>query len=74
MAYRYYSDDPVADAEAWQAELDAEEREFIEASPVCECCGRPVAEADGGTCYWLFGSWFCIDCIEKGRRDVPDGR
>ena len=69
-----YTDDPVADAEDYQYELELAEREFIEASPVCECCGRPVAEADGCDCYWLFGSWFCVDCIEKGRRDIPDMR
>lgn len=74
MAYRYYPDDPIADAEAYQEALDEETREFIEASPKCECCGRPIAEADINKAYWLFGSWFCMDCISKGLRDVPDGR
>lgn len=73
MAYRYYSDDPVADAEAWQAELDAEEREFVNASPKCECCGRPVGIADNMKAYYLFG-WFCADCVERARQDIPDGR
>lgn len=73
MAYRYYSSDPVADAEDYMAELDAEEREFIEASPTCECCGRPVGMADNMKAYYLFG-WFCVDCVERARQDIPDMR
>lgn len=74
MPYFEIWDDPVADAEVYQEALDEETRKFIEASPTCECCGRPIAEADINKAYWLFGSWFCMDCICKGLRDVPDCR
>ena len=74
MTYIPFTDDPVADAEMYQEALEEEEQEFIEASPKCACCGKPVAEADGCDCYWLFGSYFCVKCIDKARREIPDNR
>lgn len=73
MAYIYYTDDPVSDWENYQEELDEEERKFIEASPRCECCGRPVGEADNTKAYYLF-AWFCVDCVSKAYSDIPDQR
>lgn len=73
MAYPIYTNDPVADWEDYQEELDEEERRFIEASPKCECCGRPVGEADNVKAYYLFG-WFCADCVSNARTDIPDMR
>lgn len=70
MTYRYYSDDPVADAEAWQAELDAEQKWFEEHSPLCPLCGRRTGEVSNQG-YFLFGQFFCEDCVTKAHRDLP---
>lgn len=73
MAYIPYSNDPVADAEAYQAALDEEQRWFIAHSPICPICGRRTGEVSNQG-YFLFGQWFCEECVEKQYRDLPDER
>lgn len=59
-----YTDDPVADHEAYEAELARLEKEV----PVCDYCNRPVAE---DFYYEINDEVICAECMEQHfRREV----
>nr|DAV01128.1 MAG TPA: Inhibitor of sigma-G Gin [Bacteriophage sp.] len=68
-----YIPDPSDLYEAYQEELDREQEWFIEHSPICPICGRRTGEVSNQG-YYLFGQWFCEECIEREYRDLPDER
>lgn len=70
MAVIRISSDPIADAEDWQEALEEEQRWFEEHSPLCPLCGRRTGEVSNQG-YYLFGQWFCEDCVTKAHRDLP---
>ena len=59
----FYSDNPVADFEAW----DAEQNEKLAQLPVCVDCGEHIQQE---TAVFLGGEWYCDSCIDAYRRDV----
>ena len=62
----FYSDDPVADAERYQAALDKEE----EALPRCSICDEPVKD---DYFYLINDEVVCPDCLEYHyRKEVND--
>ena len=59
-----YTDDPIADHEAYEAELARLEKEV----PVCDYCNRPVAE---DFYYEINDEVICAECLEQHfRREV----
>lgn len=59
-----YTDDPIADHEAYEAELARLEKEV----PVCDYCNRPVAE---DFYYEINDEVICAECMEQHfRREV----
>ena len=66
MGFRY-TDDPIADYAAYEAELERLENEV----PVCSYCGRPVAE---DYYYEINDEVICAECMERDfRREVVVG-
>jgi len=53
-----YTDDPVADAAAYDAELVRLEQQV----PVCDYCNRPVPE---DFYYEINDEVFCAECLDK---------
>ena len=65
MRYRYYTDDPVADFERY----DAEREGAMALLPSCSCCGKQIQEEH---CYEIDGI-ICENClIEYFRKDTTD--
>lgn len=63
MVFRY-TDDPVADAEAYYNELARLEEKV----PVCDCCSQPVAE---DYYYEINDEVICAECMDNHfRKDV----
>lgn len=60
---RYYTDDPVRDAERYYRDMDAEAGGF----PVCEDCGEHIQDE---TAYYIEGHWICPRCIHIYEREV----
>lgn len=59
-----YTDDPVADAAAYDAELARLEEQV----PVCSYCGKPVAE---DYYYEINDEVICAECMDRHfRREV----
>ena len=59
-----YTDDPIADYEAYEAELARLEKEV----PVCDYCNRPVAD---DFYYEINDEVICAECMEQHfRREV----
>lgn len=59
-----YTDDPIADHEAYEAELARLEKEV----PVCDYCNRPVAD---DFYYEINDEVICAECMEQHfRREV----
>lgn len=62
----FYTNDPVADAERHQAELERERKK----RPRCSECKEHIIE---DVCFEFDGELFCINCLEnKHRRWVED--
>lgn len=67
MGFRY-TDDPVADHEAYEAELARLEEQV----PVCDHCNIPVME---DFCYEVNEDRFiCAECLDKHYRYEVEGR
>lgn len=61
----FYSDDPIADFNA----RDAEQTRQLEKRPVCADCDEPIQDDFP---YYINGVWLCEDCIESYRREIPE--
>lgn len=62
----YYSDNPVADFEAYSAEQE----EQLARLPKCVCCGEAIQQ---DTAVHLNGDWYCDDCLDAYREECcPD--
>ena len=59
----YYSDDPIADFDAYDADLN----DFLSRLPVCVECGNPIQDE---TAFYIDGDWYCEACMETYRREV----
>lgn len=64
MPYFEIWDDPVADAEAYEEAKEEEWQRFVRSTPVCEDCGRHVAEVDDYY-YELDDVCYCNKCMTK---------
>lgn len=58
-----YSDDPLADFNAW----DMEQARQLARLPVCADCGEPIQQEDA---IYINGDWLCDDCLDSYRREV----
>lgn len=60
-----YTDDPIADFEAW----DAEQQEKLEAMPICCECDKQIQEDE---LFDVYGDLYCWDCAVKLFRKSTD--
>lgn len=58
-----YSDDPLMDFEAWEAE----EHDRLEERPVCSQCDEPIQE---DFAYRINDELICEDCMEHFRISI----
>lgn len=58
-----YSNDPLADFEAW----DAEQNKQLAKLPVCADCDEPIQDEFA---YYINGEWICESCMDAYRREV----
>lgn len=58
-----YTDDPVADFNAW----DAEQNMKLEMRPVCADCDQHIQEE---TAFYINGEWICEVCMDAYRQEV----
>ena len=63
MPYRSYSNDPIADFDAW----DTEQNKRLATLPVCADCDEPIQDEFA---YYINGEWICENCIDSYRREV----
>lgn len=59
----YFTDDPVADAERYMAEQEAELKKL----PRCCECDEPIQQTDA---YYINDEWMCDRCMDGYRREV----
>lgn len=57
----YFTDDPVADADRYFAEKDAE----LERLPLCSECSEPIQDE---YCFEFNDELICYDCMEMNHR------
>lgn len=60
-----YTDDPVADFEAW----DAEQQKKLDAMPICCECDKHIQEDE---LFDIYGELYCWDCAVKLFRKSTD--
>lgn len=63
MIFVYYSNNPHADFDAW----DAEQNKQLEQLPVCADCGEHIQDEEA---YHIHGEWICINCMDCYRKEV----
>ena len=62
----YYTDDPVWDADRW----DADQQRKLDKLPKCDVCGEPIQD---GHYYLINQKNICPECLENEfRREVDD--
>lgn len=61
----YYTDDPVADFDKW----DAEREKWREQLPCCEECGEHIQQEDA---VLLDGKWYCDCCLKEARTEIEE--
>lgn len=54
-----WTDDPVADAERYQEELEKERKTKLAKLPICECCGEPIEQEKA---VYYNDQYCCEDC------------
>ena len=57
----FYSDDPVADFERYDAEKEA----ALANLPVCSECGQPICDEE---CFYINGEAICESCMNDNYR------
>lgn len=55
-----YTDDPLADFDAW----DLEQSRKLKKLPKCHFCHEPIQQEDA---VFIFGKWICDDCLDDER-------
>ncbi len=60
-----YTDDPIRDAEA----RDAEQQSALDKLPVCSYCGEPIQD---DFCYVINDEIICEECLEENFRKRVD--
>lgn len=60
-----YTDDPIADYNAYQSELQAK----LDKLPVCSDCDCPITS---DYYYYINGECICEDCMDEYRRSTDD--
>lgn len=63
MTLMYYTDNPIADFERY----DAEQHSQLEHRPVCVDCGHHIQDE---TAYYINSEWICMDCMSSYEREV----
>ena len=62
----FFTNDPVADAERYYAEKEAE----LNRLPVCDCCGDPIQDE---YLYLIDNHKYCKACLDEHfRKDAED--
>ena len=61
----HYSDNPIADFEAFDLDCERRLREFDLDTPYCEECGEPIRDNDY---FKECGKFYCPDCYELYHR------
>ena len=62
----FYSDDPVADADRY----DAEQQRMIDKLPKCDYCGEPIMD---DYFYNIDGTFICEECLKtEFRKNTED--
>ena len=59
----YYTDDPIADFN----DYDAEQNRRLEEMPVCADCDEHIHDE---TAFYINGEWICENCMDAYRREV----
>lgn len=60
-----WTDDPIADFNRY----DREQSKLLEQLPTCQRCGNAIQQ-ESAVCIDDF--WYCDECIEHYRKDVPE--
>lgn len=63
---RFYSDDPVRDAEDYMNYLD----DLADDLPICSECNEKIMDDEA---YFIFDYWICEDCMRKYKRETYGG-
>ena len=63
MKQVHYSDDPLADFDAW----DADQNKWLERRPVCADCENHIQDE---TAFYINGEWICRDCMSAYEQEV----
>ena len=63
MTIMPYTDDPVADFDAW----DAEQNRHLATLPECADCEQAIQDEFA---YYINGEWICENCMDSYRREV----
>lgn len=58
-----WTDDPLADFNAW----DAEQTRQLERLPVCADCDEHIQDESA---YYINGEWICKNCMSAYEREV----
>lgn len=58
-----YTDDPIADYAAW----DAEQHRRLAHRPTCAECGEHIQDDEA---YYINGEWICQNCMDTYKREV----
>ena len=62
----YYSDDPIADFNRYEADQE----EQLDKLPKCDICGEPIQD---DYLYDIYGDIFCEECLnDKFRKNTED--
>ena len=61
----FYTDDPTADFEVY----DAEQERKLDKLPVCECCGEPIQQEKA---IYYNDQWCCEDCEREFWQSIRD--
>ena len=59
-----YTDDPVADYEAW----DSEQQKILDKLPRCSECDEPIRDEYA---FYINDDWICEECMGDYRKEVP---